>query len=59
MHRFLKFSVLFFIVFLVFSCSSDDDRPSCLEIDLSSDFDPVIRSCEEIQDLTTIDCKCD
>ncbi|MFT5890796.1 MAG: hypothetical protein ACI9Y7_000894 [Dokdonia sp.] len=59
MSRFLKFLTIFFIVFLVFSCSSDDDRPSCLDLDSGSDFDPVIMSCQEIQEAVTIDCKCD
>lgn len=48
---------LILIVILTLSCSNDDDRPNCLELDTSSNFDPVIRSCEEIAN--DFDCTCD
>lgn len=42
-----------------YSCSNSDDRPNCLELNTGTgDFDPTIRSCEEIQAMTAVDCSC-
>ncbi|MEH6765383.1 MAG: hypothetical protein V7655_12845 [Aequorivita antarctica] len=44
---------------ITFSCSNNDDRPNCLELDTGGGFDPTIMSCEEIKATITVDCTCD